>query len=216
VIRAFEGWIEIPSPHITPRLKRTLEWRANHGWVYLLLQPRKLPYYWSPLWFGNQERKDEENPIYGSAKVLFALHEEPDPSMKRKLRSAVGWICQNANQDGGWGGDRRSDGLAVRSSIEETSLAIEALVMATVSGSFIHDREQQSIRQTISYGLAWLITQVELDRHRQPAPIGFYFAKLWYYERLYPLIFAASALTKAAAAVADGRFFVNNDHSAKP
>ena len=26
-----------------------------------------------------------------------------------------------------------------------------------------------------------------------PAPIGFYFAKLWYFERLYPLIFATAA-----------------------
>ena len=27
-----------------------------------------------------------------------------------------------------------------------------------------------------------------------PSPIGFYFAALWYYERLYPLIFTATAL----------------------
>jgi hypothetical protein len=30
-----------------------------------------------------------------------------------------------------------------------------------------------------------------------PAPIGFYFAKLWYFERLYPLIFAVSCLRRA-------------------
>lgn len=34
---------------------------------------------------------------------------------------------------------------------------------------------------------------------REPAPIGFYFAKLWYYERLYPLIFTVGALGKAAS-----------------
>jgi squalene-hopene/tetraprenyl-beta-curcumene cyclase len=27
-----------------------------------------------------------------------------------------------------------------------------------------------------------------------PSPIGFYFAKLWYFERMYPLVFAVSAL----------------------
>ena len=29
-----------------------------------------------------------------------------------------------------------------------------------------------------------------------PWPIGFYFAKLWYHERLYPLIFTTTALGK--------------------
>jgi squalene-hopene/tetraprenyl-beta-curcumene cyclase len=38
---------------------------------------------------------------------------------------------------------------------------------------------------------------VENHQHRQPAPIGFYFAKLWYYERLYPLIFTVAALGRA-------------------
>jgi squalene-hopene/tetraprenyl-beta-curcumene cyclase len=45
--------------------------------------------------------------------------------------------------------------------------------------------------------LAWLIDRVEQSQHRQPAPIGFYFAKLWYYERLYPLTFTVAALGRA-------------------
>ncbi|MDP6504909.1 MAG: hypothetical protein QF886_14920, partial [Planctomycetota bacterium] len=35
------------------------------------------------------------------------------------------------------------------------------------------------------------------DRLDEPAPIGFYFAKLWYYEKLYPIIFSIAALTRA-------------------
>jgi squalene-hopene/tetraprenyl-beta-curcumene cyclase len=35
---------------------------------------------------------------------------------------------------------------------------------------------------------------VENGAFRDPAPIGFYFAKLWYFERLYPLIFTVGAL----------------------
>jgi squalene-hopene/tetraprenyl-beta-curcumene cyclase len=38
---------------------------------------------------------------------------------------------------------------------------------------------------------------VEDGRYREPAPIGFYFAKLWYFERLYPLIFTVAALRQA-------------------
>jgi squalene-hopene/tetraprenyl-beta-curcumene cyclase len=30
----------------------------------------------------------------------------------------------------------------------------------------------------------------------EPSPIGFYFAKLWYYERLYPRIFTVAALKR--------------------
>ena len=39
-------------------------------------------------------------------------------------------------------------------------------------------------------GAQWLATQTDLT----PAPIGLYFAKLWYSERLYPLIFSVAAL----------------------
>ena len=45
--------------------------------------------------------------------------------------------------------------------------------------------------------MTWLIERVERGEHRQPAPIGFYFAKLWYYERLYPLTFTVAALGRA-------------------
>jgi squalene-hopene/tetraprenyl-beta-curcumene cyclase len=48
-------------------------------------------------------------------------------------------------------------------------------------------------------GAAWLVDRVESGAWREPAPIGFYFAKLWYYERLYPLIWTVGALGKAAA-----------------
>ncbi|TXT20823.1 MAG: squalene-hopene cyclase [Planctomycetota bacterium] len=50
----------------------------------------------------------------------------------------------------------------------------------------------------IQAGLSWLIPRVEDGRFREPSPIGFYFAKLWYFETLYPLIFTVAALRKAA------------------
>ena len=40
-------------------------------------------------------------------------------------------------------------------------------------------------------GARWLEECVDFE----PSPIGLYFAKLWYSERLYPLIFTVSALT---------------------
>jgi squalene-hopene/tetraprenyl-beta-curcumene cyclase len=43
-------------------------------------------------------------------------------------------------------------------------------------------------------GTSWLIKQAAGDL--DPAPIGFYFAKLWYYEKLYPLIFTTATLRR--------------------
>ena len=39
-----------------------------------------------------------------------------------------------------------------------------------------------------------LIESARLGRHHTAWPIGFYFAKLWYYEKLYPLIYTVRAL----------------------
>jgi squalene-hopene/tetraprenyl-beta-curcumene cyclase len=49
----------------------------------------------------------------------------------------------------------------------------------------------------VNSGLDWLVQQVETGGLDNPAPIGFYFAKLWYFEKLYPIIFAVAALGRA-------------------
>ena len=36
----------------------------------------------------------------------------------------------------------------------------------------------------------------------KPTPIGFYFAKLWYFEKLYPIIFTVSALGRMRRKIA--------------
>jgi len=48
-------------------------------------------------------------------------------------------------------------------------------------------------------GLNWLIQRVESGQYLNASPIGFYFAKLWYHERLYPLVFTVAALGAALA-----------------
>ena len=73
----------------------------------------------------------------------------------------------------------------LESSVEETSLAVETIIAID---------KGQKYREIIEKGLLWLLDKVEKDTWTNPSPIGFYFAKLWYYERLYPMIFTASAL----------------------
>jgi squalene-hopene/tetraprenyl-beta-curcumene cyclase len=100
------------------------------------------------------------------------------------------WLKGNQNGDGGWGGDGKT------SSVEETALAVEALLAAeqALPRAAIDNPYQAAAHK----GLTWLLEAVETNNAGRCSPIGFYFAKLWYYERLYPTIFAVSALREAA------------------
>ncbi len=93
------------------------------------------------------------------------------------------YLIGSQNSDGGWGGGLsvpyasvEAATPAIRSSIEETALALEALMQCSgvPPGS-----------PTIMRGLEWLCATIEKDNLNCSWPIGFYFAKLWYHERLY-------------------------------
>jgi len=92
------------------------------------------------------------------------------------------WLVNAQNADGGWGGDR-----GITSSVEETALTVEALARARGSNVNGHDKAMER-------GTNWLLERIESGAWREPSPIGFYFAKLWYFERLYPMIFSVGAL----------------------
>lgn len=146
---------------------------------------------WSPLWFGNQWHAKEENPVYGTVKVLLAYRDagrlDTPPA-----RRALDWLSAAQNRDGGWGGRPASEDLEAMepcSSVEETALAVEALLSCGRAAA----HEAAGLR-----GLEWLVDAVEANRHQDCSPIGFYFAKLWYYEKLYPLTFTVAALGRAA------------------
>jgi len=170
---------------------------------------------WLPLWFGNQHRPDDENPLYGTAKVLLA-YRDFDRMHDNEARRAVDYLLTQQNPDVGWGGsgpggsranDQKLETKAPAnisatvpltlpvSSVEETALVVEALQAA-------HTRPE--VRAALDQGLLWLVEKVESGGFRQPSPIGFYFAKLWYYERLYPIIFTVGAL-RAAVENSDGQ-----------
>jgi squalene-hopene/tetraprenyl-beta-curcumene cyclase len=135
---------------------------------------------WLPLWFGNQHVEGDENPAYGTARVL-AAYRDLGMMNTAPAQRGVDWLLGAQNTDGGWGGAADAP-----SSIEETALALEILCDAGPAAA-----------PALNKGLGWLVEQVEEGRLNDPAPIGFYFAKLWYCEKLYPIIFSVAALGRA-------------------
>lgn len=163
---------------------------------------------WLPLWFGNQDRRDEDNPIYGTAKVLVDV----DPALGGEaICRGIEYLIGHQNADGGWGGGpsvAAAFGLPNTqiSTVEETALAVDALASllgrATDPIAFPVSLTNRT-RDAILLGGEWLVRAIAEDRHRTAWPIGFYFAKLWYHERLYPPIFALAALSRFAKHVND-------------
>ncbi|MBN9118397.1 MAG: squalene--hopene cyclase [Planctomycetes bacterium] len=179
-LRALQVWVDMQC-HVLVFNGWTPPDRASkRGLVYLAKQQRP-DGSWLPLWFGNQHAPDDINPVYGTARVLAAYR---DLNLKDapECRRGVEFLLSVQNADGGWGGAKDCP-----SSVEETALAVEVL-LDLANGD------------AVQRGVAWLVEAVESGRFRDASPIGFYFAKLWYFEKLYPLIFTVAALGRAARA----------------
>ena len=177
-IRAFQAWQDkLKDEALKQKMQRSLDRMFT-----FLERTQQKNGSWHPLWFGNQFMHDEANPCYGTAKVLLALAEtkKGDAMTYNGLR----YLIASQNTDGGWGRDSSN----TASSVEETAIVIEALSLFA---------ERAEVATAYHRGLNWLLEAVESDRFLQSSPIGLYFAKLWYYEDLYPIIFTASALRRA-------------------
>ncbi len=178
-LRAWSAWhVHLPKD-LQPRVGRAL----TRGLAFLE-KCQRADGTWLPLWFGNEHSPDDENFTYGTALVLTALREliGRGYAVAEAMRSrAEERLAAMQNADGGWSG-----GAGGPSSVEETALVLEALAGTAQL-------------RAVERGVAWLVARVESGAWRDPAPIGFYFAKLWYYERMYPLVFTVGALRKVVA-----------------
>jgi len=192
------GWGALPFDRSTPELTAHALW-TWWLWHDLLRQkvrsrvaeatPRALAHLnsrqrgdgsWIPLWFGNEHAKDEENPVYGTAKVVACL-KGCDALARRSsslIEAGAEYLLKTQKSDGSWGGDAESP-----SSIEETALAVAAL--------------GRTHGEAVARGARWLVGKTEGGLVFPAAPIGLYFAKLWYHERTYPVIWTLAALRQA-------------------
>ena len=132
------------------------------------------------MWFGNEDETEIRNYTYGTSQAIeaFAAY-----GMGEELAARRGaeFLLSIQNADGGWGG---AEGIA--SSPEETAFAVSAL-------SLFADTNKPVLR-----GGLWLADSQHESGSWTATPIGLYFARLWYHERLYPAVYGLRALALAA------------------
>jgi squalene-hopene/tetraprenyl-beta-curcumene cyclase len=123
-VRAFVEW----RADVDSRLWKKME-RAIRRALHYLEREQRSDGTWLPLWFGNQNNPNHENPVYGTVRVLEALLEVDEsafPSVGKMRQRGLQWL-ENA----------RPPGL----SVEETALrvgltgkGVENLLEMTSSG----------------------------------------------------------------------------------
>lgn len=178
-LRALHFWL-LRVPETELRLKNRCTRSMKRG-VKFLKNVQRTDGTWLPLWFGHQFNEDDENPVYGTSRCVRALATIGERQSDFCLK-AVRWLLANQNDDGGWSARR-----GLKSSVEETGLALDSL--ADLS-------EIMDVRAAIDRAAFWLADRVNKGSISEPTPIGFYFARLWYFEDLYPIIFAAAGLNR--------------------
>ena len=195
VIIAMDKWFNM----LSDPMKKKIDIAITNALDYLA-RAQKTNGSWIPLWFGNQFDSQQQNPVYGTAKVIMSLSRIlPRLNLKyiTMLQKAIYWLLSAQNVDGSWGANK-----SIKPSIEETALAVDALagllnILAVTSEKdyTMHPPVKQMRSQALK-GAAWLVKRIENATSLTPSPIGLYFARLWYFEELYPVIFTLSAMTK--------------------
>jgi prenyltransferase beta subunit len=186
-IAALASSLEKLSESITPRTQKKYR-RSIEKAINYLKTNQNPDGSWLPLWFGNQQQSKQNNPVYGTARVTSYLvdtlqctwlSDDLRTQLTTMVEDSQRFLLSVQNGDGSWGGDK-----GLKGTIEETSLSISALAKSNRSKEAIYD------------GLEWL-RQQELPL--EAAPIGLYFASLWYSERLYPQVMYLEALFRVEA-----------------
>lgn len=191
------GWGALPFDRSTPEItahalgawwawhdevplamKKRIQKATDHAFGYLK-RTQQPDGSWIPLWFGNEHTPDENNPVYGTAQVVNHLSGSAQLASKFEalIQSGRQYLRSVRKSDGSFGGDANAP-----ASIEETAVALHAL-----SG------EEQDVMASVQ----WLITATENGTRFPTAPIGLYFARLWYHEQLYPVVWTLGALRAA-------------------
>jgi squalene-hopene/tetraprenyl-beta-curcumene cyclase len=184
-LRAWMAWRDVVDAPLRARIDRGIT-RA----IGFLESSQRDDGAFVPLWFGNQHAPEEENPLYGTSRVVAGLVDVVAIDRARVtpiLTRARQWLLEAQNADGSWGGAR-----GIAGSIEETALAVEGLARSRTLA--------QGSDDATARGLTWLEEATDGGRRFPSSTLGLYFARLWYSEELYPIIFTAAACEACQAA----------------
>ena len=107
------------------------------------------------------------------------MYRDLDLTAGSEAKSGMKYMIEAQNEDGGWGGSKGTP-----SSFEETALSLIGL------SGFVNATDTKTAFYKGADHLAGRISEGKFD----PAPIGLYFQSLWYYEKLYPLIWGTAAM----------------------
>ncbi|MDR0796760.1 MAG: squalene--hopene cyclase [Tannerella sp.] len=172
-ILAFELWRDTLPEKINGKvnasMKRMLLWMKKNQ------QPDGS---WNPLWFGDQNAKDERSPVYGTAVAVEHLNVSSNPAAKELAVKAAAYLVSAQNKDNGWGGTK-----GVCSKITLTAKAISALSAFSIQYG-----------EVVEKGFDYLYSAWKSGELEKREPIGLYFARLWYSEELYNITFVLTAL----------------------
>ena len=133
---------------------------------------------WVPLWFGDQNAKDEKAPVYGTATAIDYLMSVQHPVATKLAQSQINFVLATQNEDGGWGGNK-----GVKSKVTFTCRALAAL-------TYFPDQYEETKQR----GWNYLYQRFQAGTLYDREPIGLYFSRLWYSEELYNVLFLLNAL----------------------
>jgi squalene-hopene/tetraprenyl-beta-curcumene cyclase len=194
------GWGTLPFDRSTAEIT-THALRAWHAWgtehsaaktaaLRYLDQSQTPEGAWEPLWFGNEHAAGDANLVYGTAQVLIGLTEIGEAE---RIAKPLRYLLSQQHEDGSFGGTH-----AQTASIEETAVSLEAISRAVVTGLI----RIEELHSAIHLAAERLLAMTEEGQSFPPKPIGLYFARLWYHEKLYPVIWTLGALAWAKTALA--------------
>ncbi|TWU23804.1 Squalene--hopene cyclase [Bythopirellula polymerisocia] len=183
-------------------LIRAIERGLLKGLAYLNSNQRPDGCWW-PRWSGNELHPQRANPVVGTTQVLRVFN-EMQVWQTTTAQLAVRWLSDVQYPAGGWGAvcvpERKRPPQSkaedseehLTGSVEETSLAIEALLPFS--------SRSLSAQKSVEDGLYWLVGAISAVPALDPALVAFYPPKVWYYDPLLNRCLAVRALAVACQA----------------
>ena len=156
---------------------REIDKSIRRGMDYLA-QTQQSDGSWRARWFGNANNPGGESPIYGTSQVVLAYRDLDQVENRLAKRAGMARCCRGPRRRLGRrraGPTERRRRRSRRSTVEETAMAVEALLAAP------HDPRWQA---ALENGLQCLVRRGGTIRLGQPATIGLYPPRLWYAEKI--------------------------------